>query len=802
MQGFIAEWKAIFADKKLFISIIGILLIPVLYGGILLWAFWDPYGQLEELPVAIVNEDEGTEVDGEEVNAGDEFEDELLESEDFNWHVTDADEAQRGFDAFDYYFYVMIPSSFSEDVSSLQDDDPENGEIYYDINEDVNFAASQMGTQAVDTIEEDLSRTLTDTYVAIVDDAYSELTDAAVELEEGAEELVDGMDSALENMGSLTEGLAELDEGAESLHAGAGEAAEGTTELRTEVEEIVASYHNSEDIDQLEDRLGEMQAEVAAARSYLESDDAAQLEHSLHSLDENWSAARSSLQSAEDSLLHLADQLEDIDQPVQEAEDVLDDISAMNDRLDQWQNEANESLNDLETFVGACYEWQESVSEFNNADEEAQGLSDYIAENYPEDEELQGYADTLAETIDGIDSQDIQPCQQADETVNTLNETYDDIENGTSELSEQLETIEAAFNDSMDAISDGQEDISSWINEVNQDLENAQAATPEGIGEGDIDLLEVFPQARTTLAELDESLSQADDVLSSVDTTLAEAEQAVQTLDEGVQNLNEGANELSEEMQEALQGGLDIEDGLEELDDGAQELQENLQILVDTLLENELTEDQQALFSSPVESVAESETEDYTYGEGLSPYFLSLGLFVGGLTLSIIYPFYHPLAEHKTAWQWFSGKLGVTWSVATIQTIALTGVTFYGLDLDIASPAWFSFFMWFASLSFMALIFMLVAIMDNPGRFIAIILLIVQLGGSGGSFPAELVPPFFQYVHDWLPMTYSVEGLRATIMMGEPELLLETWPLLLVLLVSLGATFLFFALKHKREVAA
>ncbi|AXF55039.1 YhgE/Pip domain-containing protein [Salicibibacter kimchii] len=798
MKGFIAEWKAIFADKKMLISIIGILLIPVLYGGILLSAFWDPYGQLEELPVAIVNEDEGAELDGEEVNAGDEFVDELLESEDFNWHVTDADEAQRGFDAFDYYLYVFIPSSFSENVSSLQDEDPESGMIYYDINEDVNFAASQMGTQAVDTIEEELSRTLTETYVEVIDDAYTELTDAAVELEEGAETLADGIDSAFENMGSLTEGLSDLHEGAGSLHEGTNEAAEGTHELRTEVEAFAELFHNSEEIDQWEDTLNEMQADVTSARAYFESDDAAQLEQSLRSLDENWSAARSSLQSAEDSLSQLEDRLEGVDQSVQDAQGTLDDIREMNDRLDQWQNRANESLNDLESLAGVCYEWQERLGEWNDADEEAQGLSDYIAEHYPEDEELQSYADTFSETIDGMDSENVQPCQQVDETVNALNETYDDMGSATPELSEQLDTIGADFNETVDAISGGQEDVSNWINEVSQELESVRDATPEGIGDGDVELLEVFPQARSTLADLDESLSQADEVLSSVDATLDETEQAVQTLDEGLQELNEGADELSSEMQEAFQGGLEIEDGLEELDEGSQELHENLETLAETLLENELTEEQQALFTSPVESVSESETMDYTYGEGLSPYFLSLGLFVGGLTLSIVYPFYHPLAEHKTAWDWFCGKLGVVWTVATIQTIALSGFTFFGLGLEIASPVWFSFFMWLSSLSFTALIFMLVAILDNPGRYIAIILLIIQLGGSGGSFPVELVPPFFQHVHAWLPMTYSVDGLRATIMMGEPGLLLETWPLLLILLVSLAATFLFFSIKHMK----
>ncbi|MBB6451241.1 putative membrane protein [Geomicrobium halophilum] len=802
MKGFIDEWKAIIADKKMLISILGIMIIPVLYGGLLLWAFWDPYGQVEELPVAIVNEDEGAEMDGEDIQAGDEFVEELLESQDFNWHVADVEEAQRGLEDLDYYFYAHIPATFSEDVASLQDDNPHSGMIHYDINEDYNFAGAQMGSQAISEIEEELSQTLTETYVEVADDAYSELVDAVTQLRDGSEEVAEGVISAIENMGSLNEGLRDLDDGAYELQAGASEAAEGTNELRTEVEDFVERYQNSDEISQLETTIGEMQEDVTAARTYLESEDAVQLEQSLTSLNEHWSEARTSLQSAEESLSALEERLEGHEQYVQEAQDVLHDIREINDQLNHWQNKAEERSSDLETFVGTCYDFQASVDDANEAEEQTESLSSYIAENYPEDEELQNYANSLEEAIEGVGSLDAQPCHQLDEIVTSLDQTIDDMDNSTTAVSEQIESMEEGFTQTINSISSSQEELSNWITEVHGDLENARNAAPEGIGEGEIELLEIFPQARTTLADLDQSLSQADEILATVDEQIVEVETAVQDLDEGIQELDEGTSELSAQMGNTLQGGMEIEEGLADLDDGALELEENLETLENTLRENQLNEDQQALFSSPVKTSADRDFNEYSYGEGLSPYFLSMALFVGGLTLSIIYPFYQPLTEHKTAWRWFSGKIGVVWSVAVAQSLALLGVVFFMLELELTNPGWFAFFMWFVSLSFLTLIFMLVSLLDNPGRFIAIILLIVQLGGSGGSFPVEVVAGPFQYVHPWLPMTYSVLGLRATTFMDEPSSLLETWPLLLILVLAFVVSMLFFFFRFKKSAAA
>nr|WP_262372687.1 hypothetical protein [Sutcliffiella horikoshii] len=61
MRSVVFEWKELLTNKKFLIPVIAVLLIPLLYSGMFLWAFWDPYEKLDELPVAVVNMDEGAE---------------------------------------------------------------------------------------------------------------------------------------------------------------------------------------------------------------------------------------------------------------------------------------------------------------------------------------------------------------------------------------------------------------------------------------------------------------------------------------------------------------------------------------------------------------------------------------------------------------------------------------------------------------------------------------------------------------------------------------------------------------------
>jgi putative membrane protein len=130
-------------------------------------------------------------------------------------------------------------------------------------------------------------------------------------------------------------------------------------------------------------------------------------------------------------------------------------------------------------------------------------------------------------------------------------------------------------------------------------------------------------------------------------------------------------------------------------------------------------------------------------------------------------------------------------------------VLLYGLNIEVQSVPYFILFSIITSLTFITLVQFLVTTLGDPGRFVAIIILILQLTTSAGTFPLELIPNALQIFNAWLPMTYSVSGFKAVISSGDFSFM---WQQAGILAIFIGAMmigtigYFFIALrKNKRE---
>ena len=154
------------------------------------------------------------------------------------------------------------------------------------------------------------------------------------------------------------------------------------------------------------------------------------------------------------------------------------------------------------------------------------------------------------------------------------------------------------------------------------------------------------------------------------------------------------------------------------------------------------------------------------YGYALSPYVLSLGLYVGALVFNVIYPVRRVFDKAENARRWWLAKMSVAFSVSVGQALVLVAVMVWGLGLHPANPGLFVLLTILTSMTFMAIITFLVIMLDNIGRFIAMLLLVLQLGSSGGVFPIVLSSGFFQFMNPFMPMTYSIRAFREAISSG------------------------------------
>lgn len=135
------------------IVLLGICILPSLYAWFNIAAVWDPYGNTGGIPVAVVNEDEGSSLEGINVNAGEKIVTNLKGNHQMGWKFVDKDKAMDGIKEGDYYAVVYIPKDFSEDMISVATGTITRPEITYYVNEKKNGIAPKITDKGVEAIQ-------------------------------------------------------------------------------------------------------------------------------------------------------------------------------------------------------------------------------------------------------------------------------------------------------------------------------------------------------------------------------------------------------------------------------------------------------------------------------------------------------------------------------------------------------------------------------------------------------------------------------------------------------------------------
>ncbi|MDN6620261.1 MAG: YhgE/Pip family protein, partial [Corynebacterium variabile] len=127
------------------LTIIALILIPLLYSALYLWAFWNPLNKTDALPVALVNSDQGAELNGEETRAGDQVVQGLRDNDQINWTEVSSEEAEQGVKDGKYYFSLALPENFSEAVTSAAGTDAEKARLITHYNDANGYLSTIIG---------------------------------------------------------------------------------------------------------------------------------------------------------------------------------------------------------------------------------------------------------------------------------------------------------------------------------------------------------------------------------------------------------------------------------------------------------------------------------------------------------------------------------------------------------------------------------------------------------------------------------------------------------------------------------
>lgn len=678
-----AEWKHLFSNKILLISMAVISFIPILYSGFFLGSIWDPYGQTKNLPVAFVNEDKGASLNGKALNVGESVEKKLKDNHDLGWEFVSKQQADEGVNSGHFYAVVTIPSDFSQKAASITESEPQQAVINFTTTPAKNYIGSLVSNQAAAKVKSSVSEQITQAYAkGILENldklgmgldtaanGASTLHDGLGRLQSGTQAYVGGVKQLAVNQQSLTGGLAQLSDGSRKLQAGLGQL---SNNLPTESQ----LSQLSDGMKQLQSGINQLNASVSNPSPVLVAQQN-KVETTAQTLVQTMRASESDLLTAGGTLQALSTQ-------------------------------AAASGSDSTTI---------SSSQISN-----------ISQAFTKTKAIIAQTGTLREDLQTLTQQLSAQQTQLQVGVSALN-------NGVNQLTPNAITAFNGYNS---------------VRFANNQLLAGSASLTNGLSEAK----------------------------------------------SGSQKLANGASLL-----ESRSGALI--DGTSQLASGADTLANKLADASNRIKIQPTGATTQQQIANPVKSEMTEKGNVPNYGYALSPYVLSLSLFVGAIILNVIYPIRKTFSEQESAIRWWLSKASVAGVAAFMQATILMLVMVFFLGLTPEHPAHFIGAIYLTSFAYMSIVSLLVIVLDNPGRFLAMILLVLQLGSSEGTFPIQTANGFFQAINPLVPMTYSIRALRQAISGGLDNTFYggSMWVLFGFLLVANLLTIGFFAYRGKRKFA-
>jgi putative membrane protein len=259
-----AELRRLTSNRMSVIALIALMLVPVLYGGLYLWANQDPYARLSDVPVGLVVADEGVG----DTNYGDRVAKELVDGGAFDWQVMSANAATRALQDGSVDFTVTLPKDFSASLTSVSGENPHQAKILLETNDANNYLASTIGTQAVEKIRRSVAQLVGEEAATRLLTAISDIRASLVTAADGAAKLADGAASAHDGAAELAGGARTLASGTADLARGAHQVADGAAQVAAG-NRTLAGYA---------DRAGAASQEVANALPQARADVIAELQ--------------------------------------------------------------------------------------------------------------------------------------------------------------------------------------------------------------------------------------------------------------------------------------------------------------------------------------------------------------------------------------------------------------------------------------------------------------------------------------------------------------------------------------------
>ena len=599
--------------------------------------------------------------------------------------------------------------------------------------------------------------------VSQLDNGLNQLSSKTPELVSGIQQLNDGVQAYAGGVVKLDSGLNQLSSGVQAYTSGVDSLSSGATQLAGQSETLRNGVRQlNQGIQQLSSQL-----EVSAQKSSQISQLAAgldQLNQAIQATNVNESTAlMGEVTNALSTIAASAQSIMVNSQASQQvaltaiqstnaystlsAEQQAELTAAVSNQSNTSVQSAKEILSTIQVLkgnLGNAKSQAESVAKLQSAAGQVLPLASTSLT------QLSGGIGTLQSAV----SQQLVPASQAIQSgVGAYTSGVDKVAQGANALSSK----NSALNGSVSQLASG----SSQLAEKSSTLTS-------GVGQ----LAQKAPELVTGI----EKISSGSNLLNQKSSELVSG---MTTLQAGTNQLNQKSEQLLLGSSKLIDGSQKIAEGSEKLADGGNTLSSGLETLyggVTTLSTGLMDANEQLALASTEEANAKtlsnplalSKTDDDAVaanGIAMAPYMISVALFVAALSTNMIFAKLPSGRQPETRWAWFKARLEINGIIAV-----LAGILVYGgvhlIGLTAVHEMKTLLLILLASVTFMAMVTALTTWNSRVGAFFSLILLLLQLASSAGTYPLALTNDFFKTINPWLPMSYSVSGLRQTVSMA------------------------------------
>lgn len=806
MKMLISQWKEILHKRSLMLAVIGILFVPLLYGGLFLSAFWNPYGHTNHLKIAVINQDGGAVIDGKTVTLGQSLVSRLKKNPRFDWQFLRPSEKKAAVESLergDYYMIITIPPNFSESAATLLDAQPKQVKLNYAVNSGKSYTAAQMVKGAIPKINHKIAKEVTRNYAVT-------LFDLLKKMETGLKTAASGTEKAQKDAHDLANGANTLDKGMKQLASSSLLFKNGLSQASAGAEKIsihLNALHTGGQT--LDNGLAELKRNQD--KLYGGITDAAAGGQELDKKMRQLNGGEQTFNKRINSVISLLKEAGNDAGPADE------------DSIGTWAKlfgQLNQQLDDIQTVQQSLIDSTKSTLANIQSiqDSEHKKIQDYVAANpYLSPTEKKNIGSGLQTIQDQSDQSMEQQKEKLEAKLDKSQQQLDDLKKtqdnlgrlsaGTQAmLDRQTQIMLAAAG--LRVSNDNNIDTTAYGTKVRRALSRFQENSNQ-IAKGTAALAKATGQMAAGLQTLQDGgkkIKQGTDRLktgsSALRTGTGQLSAAGDHLAGGLGHLSAGGGALDSGADKLADSSGRLNNGTDQLRNGIGRFHQRLQDQTNPLAAIHIGQPQADRFAEPTNTTVSDAHYVHNYGEGLAPYIISLGLFVGALTFSIFFPMRQTDLAPTSGLAWFFSKYSVAASVAVLQAVFICTILLEGLGLEVVSVWRFYLFAIMTSLCFFALVQWLTTAFGNGGRMICGLLLLIQFGGSSGAFPVVLTPAFYQWVHAFLPMTYSVKGLRQVISIGIDDgyLGIQSFILICIAIASMILTWVTFIFLRKRSI--